>query len=401
MLDLLVIGAGPHALSLVCRLIDDDPDLLTERERVRIMQKAGSRSRSHAAVRRHLKKKFDGSVRLPGVAVIDMHGHWMAQWERDFSALAIPHTRSHADLHPCPYDFQSLRVWAETQRRDAEMWHMQYIDREASRAQGYAGPYVLPGTQLFVDFCRSLVERYGLDPLVSRGSVEDLRVVPPAAEGGTCTVEARLADGTVLAARRVVCAMGPGPMFRGMRATLPWWADDLAASLAAAGPGHVTRMLHSSQLVPWLLGVGEHSGSEAADGGGAAALRGRRVLVVGGGQTAGHLALLALERGAANVALAARRQLTQKPYDVNLELVGDRRAEALAKYRTTALSPSLHLPATCPCPSSHARAPPPMSMPVPSSHARAPLPMPVPLFPCPCPSSHAELPTRHAQVLAS
>ena len=89
MLDLLVIGAGPHALSLVCRLIDDDPDLLTERERVRIMQKAGSRSRSHAAVRRHLKKKFDGSVRLPGVAVIDMKRSDFALISfKDFLALS-------------------------------------------------------------------------------------------------------------------------------------------------------------------------------------------------------------------------------------------------------------------------------------------------------------------------
>ena len=29
-LDLCVIGAGPHALSLLTRLVDDEPDLLTE-----------------------------------------------------------------------------------------------------------------------------------------------------------------------------------------------------------------------------------------------------------------------------------------------------------------------------------------------------------------------------------
>ena len=31
-LDLLVIGAGPHALSLITRLVDDDPDLMSEEE---------------------------------------------------------------------------------------------------------------------------------------------------------------------------------------------------------------------------------------------------------------------------------------------------------------------------------------------------------------------------------
>jgi hypothetical protein len=39
-LDLLVIGAGPHALSLLTRLIDDDPDLMTESQRSHRMSKA-------------------------------------------------------------------------------------------------------------------------------------------------------------------------------------------------------------------------------------------------------------------------------------------------------------------------------------------------------------------------
>ena len=54
-LDLVVIGAGPHALSLLARLVDPDPDLLTERERIHIVKKAGSRGKSHAAVRKALK----------------------------------------------------------------------------------------------------------------------------------------------------------------------------------------------------------------------------------------------------------------------------------------------------------------------------------------------------------
>ena len=44
MLDLVIIGAGPHALSLLGRLVEEAPDLLTERERVRIAHKAGSRA---------------------------------------------------------------------------------------------------------------------------------------------------------------------------------------------------------------------------------------------------------------------------------------------------------------------------------------------------------------------
>ena len=471
-LDLLVIGAGPHALSLLTRMIADEPDLLTERERVWLMHKAGTRARSHAAVKKELKKRYHASEALPRTLVVDTHGRWMAQWAADFAALDIRHTRSHADMHPCPFDFQSLRVWATAQHREDELEPMRHIDRDASRKAGYAGPYQLPGTRLFLDFCASLVERYGLAPLVSQGTVQDVRAVEAVAAPPSSRFEVRLADGRLFLARRVVCAMGPGPAFQGMRATLPWWAEDLGAALAAAseaisaiiptaaatssaaytsaasasaaspvpssdapsasasqasppeasasapdataataataaataaasaaasaasatnsaqtamalaatdafaaamargatkeqartlaraagraayraaqelpmpaeaapsrtansspsgGPEAAAacplppsaRMLHSSSLTSWLR---QHDTRRL--------LGGRRVLVVGGGQTGGHLALLALRRGAA-VTLATRRKVTCKPYDVDLELVGDRRAETLHKF---------------------------------------------------------------------
>ena len=73
MLDLVVIGAGPHALSLLCRLIDSAPDLLTEQERTHLVQKAGTRARSHKEVRKGLARRFDGPRTLPNVAVVDAH----------------------------------------------------------------------------------------------------------------------------------------------------------------------------------------------------------------------------------------------------------------------------------------------------------------------------------------
>ncbi len=160
-LKLAVIGAGPHALSLLCRIIDDAPDLLDEGERAHIMSKAGMRAAPHQNVRKALRRRFAGPAALDGgVAVFDQHGGWMEQWSRDFAALEIDHCRSHSDLHPCPNDFQSLRVWAAVHKRQAEIWHMQYLDREESRKAGYTGPYALPGTKLFIDFCASLVTRY-------------------------------------------------------------------------------------------------------------------------------------------------------------------------------------------------------------------------------------------------
>jgi hypothetical protein len=241
LLDLLVIGAGPHALSLLTRLITDDPDLLTERERVHIMHKAGSRARSHDEVKKELKKRYRAAEALPRTLVVDTHGRWMAQWASDFEALDIEHTRSNADLHPCPFDFQSLRVWAATQRREDEMYPMRHIDRDAARKRGYGGPFLLPGTHLFLDFCAELVERYELAPLVTQGTVAEVRLIEPSAEQPERLFGVHLADGRLLRARRVVCAMGPGPAFQGMRKTLPWWADELGAELAATSDVHARR----------------------------------------------------------------------------------------------------------------------------------------------------------------
>ena len=231
---LVVIGAGPHALSLLCRLIEDEPDLFTEAERTQMTVKAGTgakgRARPFAAVRKHLSRRVDNP--LAGVRVLDAHGGWLTQWRLNFAALEIAHLRSHADLHPCPYDWQSLRVFAE--KRPDELWHMQYLERDEAHAADWRGPFKLPDARLFLDFCDALVERYALRDAVETAHVASVGVVPPAADGGACTFVVRLADGREIPARRVVCAAGPGHWLAGMRTNLPWWADDLLKALPAA-----------------------------------------------------------------------------------------------------------------------------------------------------------------------
>ena len=351
-LDLVIVGAGPHALSLLCRLIDTEPDLLSEEQRTLIMAKAGTRARAPAAVRAHLKKRFDSSELLRRVAVVDAHGTWMGQWTHDFAALRIPHCRSHSDLHPCPFDFQSLRVWAEMQKRENEMWPMHYIERAEARAQGYTGPYTLPGTKLFLDFCRAQVERYNLGGAVRRDVVREVRLLEAPSVGAPCSFEVRLEGGEALRASRVVVATGPGLKLQGLRCNLPWWCDEALTAAAAAASERdkaagaspclaERRLCHSSQLLPSLgAPTGEaadatgaaHDGAHELAEGGTGALAGKRVLVVGGGQSAGHLALFALGSGSAHVAVATRRPIQLKPFDVDLPLIGEERGKQLAAF---------------------------------------------------------------------
>ena len=174
-LDLVVVGAGPHSLSLLTRLADDEPDLMTEAERGKMMLRHKT-MRPHSAVRRHLKKCFDPKERLPRTVVVDSNGGWMSQWSKDFKALGIDILRSHVNLHPEPFDFQSLVVWAARERRESELLQMGHVDREACRRAGFYGPFELPGTRLFLDFCADLVDRYGLDSLLMKGTVVDVKL---------------------------------------------------------------------------------------------------------------------------------------------------------------------------------------------------------------------------------
>ena len=287
------------------------------------------RARHRSEVAAHLKKRFDAKTNLPNVQVVDSHGSWLQQWRENFFAYDIKFLRSHLNLHPCPFDFQSLSVWAAEQRREDELKHMDYVDREAYRRSGFHGPFVLPSTSLFLDFCDELIDRYGLDDMVTEGTVEDVKICE-ICENATHTsssqsakiFEVRLGDGRVLTAKRVVCAVGPGPAFTGMRATKPFWAEDLADSMSALSPGDAsTKVQHASALTTWLQDKNNKT-----------QLTGRRVLVVGGGQTAAHLSKLAVNHGASSVRMCSRRRITKKPYDVDVKFMGDKRPDMLRQF---------------------------------------------------------------------
>jgi FAD-NAD(P)-binding len=149
-IDLAIIGAGPHALTLVTHLLQK---------------------------RQTIQGKF---------LVFDPSGKWMNHWEHQFAALEIPHLRSPAVHHPDPNPF-ALRKFAE------------------SRPRELYPPYDLPGTQLFNDFCQDVISRFSLQQQVIPLSViriEPLRhLIRP-------RLRLWLQDGQSIMARRVVLATG-------------------------------------------------------------------------------------------------------------------------------------------------------------------------------------------------
>lgn len=231
MADLVIVGAGPQALTLSCLLLQKRPRL---QRRLRI---------------------------------VDPSGRWLSRWQRQMERYEIPWLRSPSPHHPHP-NAHALRQFAHSRQRSRQL----------------EGPYGLPNTDLFADFCRQVISEYQLTEGVRAASVERIRL--PQLGGGP--MELALSDGTTMAAGRLVIATGSGAP------QMPAWVA------AIAGDPPPDALQHSDRIhIPSL-----HS------------LQGQRILIVGGGLTSAHLALGALRRGAL-VHLLCRRTLKHKPFDAD------------------------------------------------------------------------------------
>jgi cation diffusion facilitator CzcD-associated flavoprotein CzcO len=151
-IDIAIVGAGPHALTLVTHLLQK---------------------------KRSMRGRF---------LVFDPSGLWMHQWHHQFAALEIPHLRSPAVHHPAP-DPHALRTFAE------------------SRPDELFAPYDLPGTQLFQNFCQEVIRRWQLQDCVYPAQVVCIKPVQGDRRPRFCL---ELSNGQKVMARRVVVANGGG-----------------------------------------------------------------------------------------------------------------------------------------------------------------------------------------------
>ncbi|NJM64787.1 MAG: lysine N(6)-hydroxylase/L-ornithine N(5)-oxygenase family protein [Leptolyngbyaceae cyanobacterium CRU_2_3] len=152
--DIAIIGAGPHALTLVAHLLQK---------------------------RQTLRDSF---------LVLDPSGTWMRQWHQQFAALEIPHLRSPVVHHPDP-NSGALRSFAEF------------------RSQELFPPYDLPGTRLFGDFCQNLIDRWQLRERVLPAQVQRIE---PITHRSRSRWRLWLAEGHSIFSRRVVLAIGGGSL---------------------------------------------------------------------------------------------------------------------------------------------------------------------------------------------
>ncbi|KAJ3176247.1 hypothetical protein HDU87_005462 [Geranomyces variabilis] len=410
--ELIVIGAGPHAMSLLSALLETRPDkylehpdngLLFYRPRgdaadwtrtsqtlmardshyhaarrqkkaeadavkavLQAVGKTGARAQRQTAYRAPTDGDLDDRVRDVGgqrlfhqrsgmqsplawltarMTVLDKQdappadccgrhklGAWMPLWRTQMKFLNVQHLRSPVSHHPDAIDRFILWQYAMAQGYSSEL---DLIPLHIPRDATYSGPFLLPSSDLFWEYCgRVIVQGFALERVTQQGEV--VRVVPVAcrprnpAEDDECGVcdhfSIHLRGGQVVTSRNVVLATGSSSAERRM----PEWVQALHAAHALYPP-HV--LVHCSDLAiapdRYLEPLRRRSpGLSDAEG----VLNGRKIVIIGGGLTSIHLSRVALDLGSRDVTLISRSNLSIQPFDVDVEWVGPRRAKRMAAF---------------------------------------------------------------------
>ena len=205
------------------------------------------------------------------VSVIDPAGQWLSTWYRQFEMAEIEWLRSPVVHHPAPDPFALERFMRNHD-----------LPRSGQR-------YELPLTEVFAKFCRALIAHMNLaNPIAARPT--SIR-----SDGEAVIVE--LPDQSLRAGHLIVAT-------NSHRRPRPAWVDPLLGQ----HPGLITHGLDIDlPALPALDGV--------------------CVAIVGGGITAGHLAVGAAARGAA-VHLISRETLRIRDFDTDPGWLGPRFLDA-------------------------------------------------------------------------
>ncbi|XP_019935384.2 uncharacterized protein [Paralichthys olivaceus] len=373
--DVLIIGGGPHALTLASLLLspDSDPDPghdsppppscsdpprpqphpPTSRNR----SCGGKKKRKATAVSAGMTVEesviSERVVRPPlSLRVVDSYGEWTALWERQFTALSIPHLRSHTLVHTDPLNKKALQEFVLKCDRSSELHSLPdqvyILDENAFFNDTRLGKkekrrlninstlkkslsFSLPGTKLSVDFFRDQVERYNLAKVLVKGTVECIiPVVEHKEEEDDCMKErgaegeaardgprkrvkyfqVHLQEGIILKAHQVVMATGPT---RAQMVNIPSWVRNIGESYPEERLLHTVHLMHHLPKSKHEQEQTETSPSQELC---VVCQRGQRVMVVGGGLTSAHVVSIALQQGASHVTWVMRKHLQLKQFDV-------------------------------------------------------------------------------------
>ncbi|XP_060924596.1 uncharacterized protein zgc:113276 [Limanda limanda] len=345
-LDVLIIGGGPHALTLASLLLSPEPESDPGHDSPLPPSSSDPpRPRSHPPTSSNRscsgkkKRKATAGLRVEeserlvspplSLRAVDSYGEWTALWERQFTALSIPHLRSHTLVHTDPLNKKALQEFVLKSDRSSELHSLPdqvyILDENAFFNDTRLGKkekrrlnitstlkkslsFSLPGTKLSVDFFRDQVERYNLGKVLVKGTVE--RIIPVVEhmeeEEDLKYFQVHLQEGIVLKAHQVVMATGPT---RAHMVNIPSWVKNIGESYPEERLLHTVHLMHHPPKSKHEEEQTDTSPSQVCQ-------RGQRVMVVGGGLTSAHVVSLALQQGASHVTWVMRKHLQLKQFDV-------------------------------------------------------------------------------------
>ncbi len=355
--EIVVIGAGPHSMSLVLRLLQPDADLMSEKERHYKAEHHSHKMRPIPDVRRYVRDLTRGArsvLKMRGsklkhsnenpppidlqtlresMLVIDKStpasendSGWLSHWNQNFDAIQIPYLRSPITAHMDPFDHRALDVYADMHGRQDELISLKLLTQ---RDKEFHGPYQAPSTSLFKDFHSKLVKAYRIEDMVQSSS--EVESIIPRSGGertdqepffevtvrrivkSTNGDEVQTEDVEIVKTKRVVCAMGP--MFQ---KGSEFWEQSLP-------PISRHRLLHCHEIVPWLLSNRESHSIPSDRSGDVTSL-----LIVGGGITSTHLALMAAKGSwCKSVTMIQRSRTKERQFDIDNKWMGPTRGKLL------------------------------------------------------------------------
>lgn len=356
--DIIIIGAGPCGLAVAARLCERTPSaLFTNDEHARYWKK---RHHHHITTleqeQRNRKRSTDSGYgsedeifpTRPSITVIDASSNeWLSTWKQRFQDLHISHLRSPLFFHPDPRDRDGLLAFTHEQDRINELREIPNVvgkelskherKRQGSRKPARKTPahlrvdgrdridYFTPSSQLFLDHCDSIIDRYKLRKLVQQAKVLDITYdpQPPNLDHGLFTLKT---DSTTFESRIVIIATGPSS-----EPTIPNF-HNLAPAAQQQGsishvfqpngtslPAHIHDKLTTSPSTPPAQPV--------------------NILIVGGGLTSAQLIDLLLTKYPTTQnqnlhihLLLRHKSLKQKPFDISLPWVTKTRNHLMSTY---------------------------------------------------------------------
>lgn len=246
-------------------------------------------------------------VREGRVVVLDGSGDWLTSWHQNYAAFGIDHLRSDMSMHPGPHDVRELLAFAHVTKRTREGQDLLRMTK-MERNKEFQGPYEMPSSSLFKDYCQVLIKAYELEGVVRKGVAT--RIVRHAQD----LYSVHLDDGNVIQSRRLVCALGPSLR----REKLFWEAENQA-------PEHALVQAH--QLRGWLEHL--HTSKDKKR-----SAQPQRVVIVGGGITSAHLAKEMVKAGSSEVTLLARSELRVRQFDIPRAWSGPSRGRLMEEFQS-------------------------------------------------------------------